>query len=258
MRNTIGPSLGRPTRRGRLASLFALIPLAMSAGIAGCLSPGAAGPVISSQRDALDRLRADHTADLAALRGVVESLLAVRRERLLLSVEREIAAGLLTPAGAADLQALDADLASAAPATVIGAEVRAGRLGLEEARALLRDYAGAEGLSDAAAYRRRLLGRLGPLRAHDSASGDLLAALDRRAAAASTLHLDAAASSDSLRAFAASGPALGPAAREAAEQAWRAGVISGIPDERRRAAAQRLLDTAIDLANHASTTEGSR
>lgn len=258
MHNTNVPSLGRRTRRGRVASHFVLFPLAMTAGAAGCLSPGAAGPVIASQRDALDRLRVDHTADLAALRGVVESLLAARRERLLLSVEREIATGLLTPAGAADLQALDADLASASPATVIGAEVRSGRLGREEARTLLRDYAGAEGLSDASAYRRRLLGRLGPLRAHDSASGDLLGALDHRAAAASSVQRDAAASSDSLRAFAGSGPALGPTAREAAEQAWRAGVISGIPDERRRSAARRLLDTAIDLANHASTTEESR
>lgn len=227
------------------------------AGCAGaCVRPSALAPTVDAQRDALLRLDAARRADHACLRSAVAALLEIRRERLLASIERDIASRLTTPLGLADASALDADLASPTPGTALGAEVRSGRLTREQAHTVLRDYAAARALSEAAAYRRGILASLAPVRAHDAAAEDLLASLDVREASEAALAADALAGAGAAASFAKAGLAP-PAIGDTAEQAWRAGVLSRIPDPQRRAAAQRLLQTALGLGADRPLTTAS-
>ncbi|RMH27953.1 MAG: hypothetical protein D6693_04270 [Planctomycetota bacterium] len=218
---------------------------------AGCVSPDIKDRVARAQTDAIARLGSAYAEDLAALRAAVDALARVDAAARRADIEAGIVSRYITPDGRADTGALDAALAQPAsePAPdALAAEVRAGAMTPEAARAWLGDYALAWRMSDGAGTRSRLLDALTPVRDLVAARESLLAELDRRAAAVARLFADALASADALaRARALEREITGPASARLAE-VWRDRVLARVADpDSRRLLETILADFAPDL-----------
>lgn len=182
-----------------------------------CVDPGASRPVLEHQRATLERLERASAQDFAALRTMTAALLDARRERMLASIELDLASGALDALGNAPGEA---------PAW------------LREYSALLRDGAGAD------ARRAPLLADERVAR-FDETSSALLAALDARAVSTAALFAEALADNAALLNAAGATIDLSLASREAARELWRAAVLDRIDDPAHRDAAARLLDNLL-------------
>lgn len=211
---------------------------------AGCVAPAAKDRVAEVQLDAVMRLSESYAQDLAALRAAVSAIARIDAESRRSKIEQAILSVYITPTGGADLAALNAALeapAQAAPTDALTAEARAGRLTPDDARAWLTDYALAWKMRDGADARRRLLGRLSPVRELDAAHADLLASLDAHTNTVARIFADAAASAEALtRARALEREFFHPGADTLA-RLWRQRVLARVsnPDSR------RLLETLL-------------
>lgn len=263
----------RNTRAHRAAPAHAC---AWALAASGCVPAERAAPVLAGQREAIERLGKTHAEDLAALRSTFVSLGAISRERLLARVIAETIVGYVASDGSADGAALDRDIdapgapgapgtpatpaahAAARPISALALEVREGRMTRAEAHALLADFAAAERLSDAGAYRRRLLARLGPVTSHDEAVEALLSALAARIAASGVLYRDALAGNAGVsEAFGVRAEGA-EATREATLAAWRIAVAPRLRTPAAREAGEALLAALFGSTGAAAEAPSQR
>lgn len=221
--------------------------LALPLLVGGCLSPNAAQPVAQSTLAHARALEAAHTQDLAALRAAAETLLRIRRERLLTELQLEFVARWTTPDGRPDAIALDAALADPDDGSALVADLRAGRLSRDNAARLLADFAASEALSNAPEARRALLANLSPVAQHDADALAVLAALDERAAQIARLHAELQADAGAVAQFTGAEPALDAASRAAALELWNLAAAATLHNPTQREAAQRLLEQLLRL-----------
>lgn len=234
----------RRARANALACTFALI--ALSA-IPGCVSSAAKDRVTASQRDAINRLRASYTEDLAVFRGALDALTRIEIETCLTFVETDITSRYLTGSGDADETSLDAALASPnsepAPDALI-ASVRVGSITPEGARSWLGDYALAWRMTDSREARRRLIDRLGAARDLTTARDALLAAFDARAAGVEAMFISIDADSDALSRARSLEREFADPSRARLAELWRAQVLGRVGDPDTRRLLERIIAAA--------------
>lgn len=180
----------RTKRLSRFGLTFAAI-VTVSAGPGACTQTrnlanmGAALRQIQEVQTRLEVACArDRGMQRELIRHVLEARGQSRRGLILVDLDE-----LLTPDGAADLEALDRRI-SAGGANALATEVRLGRLTVTEARSVLRDHSAAQALSSDMRdeIERRLCARFLSVERTNRMDRDLLAALDQRARAYQALN----------------------------------------------------------------------
>lgn len=194
--------------------LFALPLVAL----VGCVDPGASRPVLENQGAMLARLEASYASDLAVVRSLTGALLDAQRERLLASIELDLAANTLDARGNPP----------------------------DDAQPWLTEYATLLRTGAPPDLRRTALASRPEVAAFDSSAGVLLGAMDARAADIVALFAELRANHDALAGAAGASVELSLASREAATLIWRETVLAGIDDPQARAAAHRLLDRVLN------------
>lgn len=220
----------------------------------GCVGASAIEGTTRAQREAIERLERSYAADFGALERAVGALLTIRLERVRLGIETEIVSRYVTAGGEADVEAFARDVDEARTGVLVE-EVRDGRMTRAEVEGLVRDYAGASGLSDGDAYRRGLVSRLGAVRDEESAGAALMGAMAARRSEIGVLFAEALAGSASLEGFSRGTAEGGAMARESARLAWEEFVVSGIEGEEKKEAARRALAGVFAIG---TTKEGAR
>ncbi len=214
--------------------------------VSGCVGPRAIEGTTRAQREAIERLERAYAADYGALERAVGALLTIRLERVRLAIETEIVTRYVTAGGEADVAALAGDMEEAR-AGVLVEEVRAGRMTRAETEGLVRDYAGASGLSDGEAYRRALVSRLWLMRREEEGARALRNAMAERSREIGMLFVEALAGSASLEGFASGSVEAGSAAREAAREMWEEFVVAGVEGEERKERVRRALEGLLGV-----------
>ncbi len=222
--------------------------------LVGCAGPGAIEGTARAQREAIERLERAYAADYGALERAVGALLTIRGERVRLGIETEIVSRYVTAGGEADVGAIARDV-DAGRAGVLVEEVREGRMTRAEAEGLVRDYAGASGLSDGDAYRRALVSRVWVMKREEEGARALRSAMAERKGEIGLLFAEALAGSAGLEGYAKGSVEAGSFAREVARRAWEEFVVSGVEGEEEKERVRGALEGLLVIG---VTKEGAR
>ncbi len=211
-----------------------------------CAPPSTIGPTVTHHRQALrllaDACAEDHDLILHSSRSHAQnarSMLVARLHRQM--IER----GYIASDSSAHPALLEADLEAQAPSTALAAEVRDGRMTREDARRFLEDYSLAIRMHAGGEVRRKMLGRLDPVRKLDARTAALEQALEDRRAAVLRLLDELERSGDALERYAAHRLEPDAAANSVARTIGPPLIASLVEEPARRAELQGALDALL-------------
>ncbi|TVQ60527.1 MAG: hypothetical protein EA379_07835 [Phycisphaerales bacterium] len=222
------------------------VTIGVAACVGACSTPRQAAETVAVQREALERVAHAHLEDSAITVALASNAIGVARERLLTRIEDEIVSRYITPAATPDAARLREDAALGRPGALAGA-INDGAMTLDEGEALLARYAATLRAGAPASERREAIEGHPAVRAFDAAAAALLDAATERARDVAALLVDIGASVEALETFAGARGEARSIALGAAATLWRTGVLERIDDHERRAAAERLLEQALEM-----------